>query len=51
MNRRHIGTLSRRNDERGFGFITPHVGEDDIFVHISSFNGEERPSIGQILSY
>lgn len=51
MSAKHIGTLTRWNDERGFGFITPQAGGKDVFVHISAFNNDARPCPGQILSY
>ena len=46
------GTLSKWNDERGFGFITPTQGGQEIFVHVSVFpkNGV-RPTIGEKLSF
>ena len=31
------GTLTKWNEERGFGFITPAKGTADLFVHISAF--------------
>ena len=34
---RSHGNLVRWNDDRGFGFITPAQGTDEIFVHISQF--------------
>ncbi|WP_426416151.1 DUF1294 domain-containing protein [Aestuariirhabdus sp. LZHN29] len=48
------GTLSRWNDDRGFGFISPaqdaHNGE--IFVHIKSFIGSRRrPEVGDRLQF
>jgi CspA family cold shock protein len=34
------GTVARFNDERGYGFITPDDGGQDIFVHFSGILGE-----------
>jgi cold shock CspA family protein len=46
------GTLSKWNDERGFGFITPTQGGQDIFVHVSAFPKDgTRPTIGEKLSF
>jgi uncharacterized membrane protein YsdA (DUF1294 family)/cold shock CspA family protein len=46
------GTLKSWNDERGFGFIAPAQGGQEIFIHIKAFPaGTGRPSIGQPLSF
>ncbi len=46
------GNLKAWNDERGFGFIEPAQGGQDIFVHIRAFpSGKGRPVIGQRLSF
>lgn len=49
---RIIGTLSKWNDDRGFGFITPNQVGEEIFVHISAFPRDgNRPSIGETISF
>jgi uncharacterized membrane protein YsdA (DUF1294 family)/cold shock CspA family protein len=46
------GTLKSWNDERGFGFLEPAKGGEDIFVHVKAFRLRAgRPQIGQILSF
>lgn len=49
---RFDGTLKSWNDERGFGFVEPRQGGQDIFVHIKSFPaGTGRPAVGLPLSF
>jgi len=46
------GTLKSWNDERGFGFIDPTQGGQEIFVHIKAFEVRtERPRVGQRLTF
>lgn len=46
------GTLTKWNDERGFGFIKPDGGGQDIFVYVKSFpRGQGRPADGVRLSF
>lgn len=49
---RFEGNLKKWNDERGFGFIAPALGGDQIFVHIKAFTRPAgRPVVGQVLSF
>lgn len=49
---RFTGTLKIWHDERGFGFIEPAQGGQEIFAHIKSFpSGTGRPTVGQQLTF
>jgi CspA family cold shock protein len=48
-----IGTVKWFNPVKGFGFIQPETGRDDVFVHISAVQkaGMESLVEGQRISY
>jgi len=49
---RHKGRITNWNDDRGFGFITPATGGEQVFVHIKSFvNRGRRPAGSDIVTY
>jgi len=49
---RFEGSLKTWTDDRGFGFIEPDQGGQEIFVHIKAFPpGTGRPRVGQRLSF
>ncbi|WP_343880447.1 cold shock domain-containing protein [Rhodanobacter caeni] len=49
---RSHGTLVKWNDDRGFGFIEPATGTEEIFVHVSAFPRDGvRPRIGELVSF
>lgn len=46
------GTLASWNDDKGYGFIRPHNGSEDIFLHVKSLpHYQRRPKAGDILTY
>lgn len=46
------GTLSKWNDDRGFGFIAPAPSGKEVFAHISAFPQDgQRPRQGERLSF
>ncbi len=36
------GTIKFFNEAKGFGFITPNDGSDDVFVHVTGLNESVR---------
>eukprot|EP00442_Polarella_glacialis_P006323 CAMPEP_0115081464 /NCGR_PEP_ID=MMETSP0227-20121206/19286_1 /TAXON_ID=89957 /ORGANISM="Polarella glacialis, Strain CCMP 1383" /LENGTH=118 /DNA_ID=CAMNT_0002469297 /DNA_START=58 /DNA_END=410 /DNA_ORIENTATION=+ len=45
------GTVKMWNDEKGFGFITPTDGSEDVFVHRSALEGCEALEKGDEVTY
>ncbi len=46
------GIITTWNDEKGFGFITPHIGAKDVFLHIRALPpARPRPVGGEAVSY
>jgi uncharacterized membrane protein YsdA (DUF1294 family)/cold shock CspA family protein len=47
-----VGTITKWNDEKGFGFITPKSSRKQIFFHIHEFSREhKRPVEGLSVTY
>ncbi|WP_310449624.1 cold shock domain-containing protein [Sulfuritalea sp.] len=52
MEPRIEGKLKNWNEDKGFGFITPLNGGQDVFVHISSYPRRGgKPVVGEALSF
>ncbi|GGM08616.1 DUF1294 domain-containing protein [Pseudomonas asuensis] len=45
------GTLKSWNDQKGFGFIRPSQGGDEVFAHISAVRGDRWPVAGDKVLY
>ena len=53
MSDKETGTVKWFNNDKGFGFIQPENGGDDVFVHISAVeqSGMQTLKEGQKISY
>ena len=53
MSERNTGTVKWFNDAKGFGFITPDNGSQDLFVHFRAIQSQGFKSLkeGQKVSF
>jgi len=49
---RYQGRITTWKDDKGFDFITPNGGGEQVFLHINSFsNRERRPEGNELVTY
>ncbi len=48
----HKGKLTVWKDDKGFGFIKPENGGQEVFIHITALkNSNQRPKVGETIYY
>ncbi|GAB3379226.1 cold shock domain-containing protein [Azotobacter armeniacus] len=45
------GVLKSWDDGKGFGFIQPEEGDEQLFVHISAMRSDRRPKTGETVLF
>ena len=45
------GKIKQYNGERGFGFVTPDDGGEDLFFHFTAVSGGVKLAKGDIVDY
>ena len=49
---RYQGRITRWNDDRGYGFVLPNLGGEEVFLHIKAFKPRQpRPAGDEIVTY
>ena len=45
------GKIKMFNEDKGFGFIKPDDGGNDVFFHITSLREDDEISVGKVVTF
>ena len=45
------GTVISWFDDKGYGFVRPDRGGDDVFLHMTDVHGRRRPKVGSVIRF
>jgi cold shock protein len=45
------GKIKMYNDDKGFGFIKPDDGSNDIFFHVTALREDDEISVGKVVTF
>ena len=49
---RYQGRITRWKDDQGYGFISPNLGGEEVFLHIKAFKSRQpRPAGDETVTY
>jgi CspA family cold shock protein len=51
MTERHAGLVKAWRDDKGYGFVKPDAGGNDVFVHVSNVRDQQPLSRGDRVSF
>jgi cold shock protein len=46
-----IGKIKMFNEEKGFGFIKPDDGGNDVFFHVTALREDDEITVGKVVTF